>query len=116
MVIKTHEGSFLPAKSCWFRLSTLLPNIAEAYGIREALSWIKNLGFHSVVVESDCQAVANDILCAKTPGSLHGMLVADCIQLLSKIPSCRISFVSRSANHIARTLARASVFMSGPSE
>lgn len=87
--IRTHEGHFLVAKSCLQQSSILQPAFAEAYGIREVLSWIKGLGLQLVIV--------NAIQHASTSGSLIGMIVADCVQLISKIPYCKISFVRRSS-------------------
>lgn len=75
-------------------MEDLDPTVLEAIGIREALSWLNR---------NRCSI------------SIFGMIIADCIKLLSETPSCRILYVRRSTNQIAHTLARAFVSMSGSS-
>lgn len=69
--------------------------LAEAISIREAMSWIKELGMHSVVVESDSLTVVNAIKHEKSDGSVFGMIIVDCLKLINDIPLCKVSFVKR---------------------
>ena len=42
------------------------------------------------------------------------MLIADCQKLVSSMDNLKFSFVKRSANSVAHSIARASCSMSGP--
>lgn len=52
-VLRDHEGRFVAAKSG--RLSTVSdPFMAEALAVKEALTWIKDVGHVNVIIETDC--------------------------------------------------------------
>ena len=82
--------------------------LAEAMGIREALSWVKNQNLSNVVLESDClqivQAIRSSFLCF----SLLGRVVKECRVLLTSLKNKNVKFrfVKRSANKVAHFLAR----------
>lgn len=52
-VVRDHTGSLIEARSRCLR-GIPNPYLAEALGIREALSWIKNEDQHDVIIKSDC--------------------------------------------------------------
>ena len=58
----------------------------EAMSLREALSWIKNLGLYRVVFESDSLQVVQ-VLHKRVAGlSEFGVLIKDCLSLLQGEP------------------------------
>lgn len=76
------------------------PELAEAFGIKEALSWINSNDYSNVTVETDClqlvQAIRNSLPCY----SYLGQLIQDCCDMLASLISKNICFrfVKRSAN------------------
>ncbi|KAL1831294.1 hypothetical protein ACET3Z_000945 [Daucus carota] len=54
--LKTRQGlqvvEFRQMVRC--KQGTIDPELAEAIGIREALSWVKNMDWQNVVLETDC--------------------------------------------------------------
>lgn len=53
-------GEFIEAKSCC-REGSPAPELAEAMGVREALSWIKKKGWNRAIIESDCITLVQSI-------------------------------------------------------
>lgn len=60
-VVRNHDGMLIEARSSC-RPGHISPEIAEAMGIREALSWIKNQNERDVVVETDCLVAVQAII------------------------------------------------------
>ncbi|XP_062112468.1 uncharacterized protein LOC133823623 [Humulus lupulus] len=112
MVARGSEGGFIEA----FQSSSkgrVIPNMVEALGIKEALSWIKRKGWSKVILESDCLNVVNAIKSTSCMVSPYGLLIQECKQLLSKLNDVCVMFVKRSANKVAHNLARAACFKTG---
>lgn len=65
-VLQNHDGNFVQGVSGSFP-SIYEPRMVELLAIREALSWLKDLGFDNVVLESDC----NDVIMALNSTSLN---------------------------------------------
>ncbi|XP_062075810.1 uncharacterized protein LOC133779929 [Humulus lupulus] len=84
------------------------PEVAEALGIKEALSWIKTNRWNNVEVESDCLIAVQAIRSSSILYSYFGRLITDCRNLLLELKSqfVSIKFVKRSANTVAHYLAR----------
>lgn len=65
-IVRDDKGSLIEARSKCSRGRTSA-DLAEAIGIREALSWVKNEGISNIVVESDClqivQAIQSSFMC-----------------------------------------------------
>lgn len=84
------------------------PELAEALGIREALSWVKDDNLNNVTLESDClqivQAIRSSFLCY----SYLGRVVKDCRNILASLLNKNVKFVfiKRSANKVAHFLAK----------
>lgn len=57
------------------------PDLAEANGVQEALSWIKNNGWMEVLLESDCLVVVQAIRCSTNLLSYFGRVIQECIAL-----------------------------------
>lgn len=85
--------------------------MAEAIGIREVLSWVKENGYSNTTIESDClqlvqlvQAIRSSLFCF----SYLGRVINDCREMLASLSHKNISFrfVKRSANRVAYYLGR----------
>ncbi|KAM6568954.1 hypothetical protein CsatB_016939 [Cannabis sativa] len=110
-IARNHHGHLLEARSV-SRWGCVLPEIAEVIGIKEALSWIKTRGWDRVVVETDALVVVQAINSSVHMPSQFGLLVEDCRSILLSLNNVVVSFVNRSANRAAHSLARESCFLS----
>ena len=90
------------------------PEVAEAIGVKEALSWIKAQGWSKVELESDSLLVVQSIRSFTEMPSYFGQIVSDCRHLLSSLNQHFVSlkFVRHSANRVAHHLARSTCFVS----
>ncbi|XVE77401.1 hypothetical protein DITRI_Ditri13aG0059600 [Diplodiscus trichospermus] len=86
----------------------------RSLSFREAFSWLKELHFDDIIVETDALAVINAISNNVVVDSSFGLIIADCISLVKEIPKCKVTFVC--VNQVAYTLAQASCSMSGLGE
>ncbi|XP_074346578.1 uncharacterized protein LOC141685372 [Apium graveolens] len=79
------------------------PEMAEAIGIREALSWVKEHNWPQVVVESDCLGAIQANSCSSISLSYLGRIIDECKRLLLELKSrnATLRFVKRSANMVA---------------
>ncbi|EEF51084.1 conserved hypothetical protein [Ricinus communis] len=61
MVVGDDSGHFI---TCAFRVMNGVFEVreGEAVGLREALSWVKNLGYHKVIFELSCKAVVDVVM------------------------------------------------------
>ena len=96
------------------RRGLVSPELAEILGIKEALSWIKEKGWHDVIVESDCLVAIQSIQSSISMQSYFGRLVEECKLLLTQLkPKCvGIKFIKRSANAVAHFLAKSTCIVS----
>ncbi|KAL8131971.1 hypothetical protein AgCh_007755 [Apium graveolens] len=77
MVARDHRGELVVAgTSC--REGRIAPDLAEALGIKEALSWIKYNLKQPAIVETDCLAVVQAIRCSSTHLSYLGRVIEEC--------------------------------------
>ena len=61
LVVRDHLGQLVEARaSC--REGLVSPDVAEAIGLKEALSWIKDNSWSNVVVESDALVVVQEVV------------------------------------------------------
>lgn len=106
-IIRDHEGQLIEARTKCFP-GRIHADLAEAFGIKEALSWIMVKGYSNVTVESDClqmvQAIRSSISCY----SYLGRVIQECRDILANLSSKNVlfRFVKRSANRVAHYLAR----------
>lgn len=106
---RDQDGKLIKARaSC--KQGQIQPESAEAIGIREALSWIKDKGLTDVIVETDCLVAVQAIRSSKHMVSYFGRIIQQCKSLLSKLQDKGITlrFVKRSANGLAHHLASCS--------
>ncbi|KAM6572066.1 hypothetical protein CsatA_016146 [Cannabis sativa] len=99
---------FIQAKTLK-KAGDLQPHEVEAIGIKEALSWIKDNEWSSVIVESDCLRVVLDLQGNKNMASPYGHIILDCKALIASFDDVSFNFVKQSANKVAHSLARSSL-------
>ncbi|XP_030477950.1 uncharacterized protein LOC115694989 [Cannabis sativa] len=106
-IARDASGHALEAISCC-KQGTVTPELAEAMGVREALSWLKRKGWHRVTIETDCLIVVQALRSPLPMFSYFGSVISDCKTLLKDVNDVFILFVKRSDNGVAHTIARAS--------
>ena len=116
LVARNHEGNLLEAKACCCG-GLVSPEVVEAIGIKEALSWIKTKSWVNVVLESDALVVIQAIRSQTPLASYFGRIIQDCRSLLSSLSNHFISlqFVKRSANTVAHHIAKSTCIISNHS-
>lgn len=89
----------------------IAPELAEAIGVKEALSWIKDRQWKSVLIETDCILIVQSLRSATPLNSYFGSVITDCLNIWSQVPTVDIVFVKRSTNKAVHSLARSSCFI-----
>lgn len=107
MVARDHTGALIGAQSSC-KQGSLNPDLAEAIGIKEALSWVKSRAWERVEVETDCLGVVQAIRCSSINLSYLGRVIDDCRRLLDdlRVHNVTLKFVRRSVNRVAHAIAR----------
>ncbi|KAK2404967.1 hypothetical protein QL285_054266 [Trifolium repens] len=108
MCIRDDKGNFIRAQTLW-SYGNPLPHEAEAWGLKAAIFWLRNLGYSSVVIELDCKLVVDGITGKLNFRTEFGMLLYACKASLFALSNFRISFIRRQANNVAHLLARAAL-------
>ena len=114
-VIRSAQGDFIAAKSDFF-LGSFEAREAEAIGVREALSWLKKFAFHSVILEMDSLQIFNALHDKTSYPNGFGSIIDNCRALARSLGEVAFSFVRRSANSAARTVAQVGSSMSDSGE
>ncbi|KAK9217255.1 hypothetical protein WN943_005881 [Citrus x changshan-huyou] len=109
-VIHKSDGGFLAAR-CVGRFGTFGPREAEALGIREALSWLKEYQLPCVIVEMNCLQVFQTPTEGFYGPNGFDLIIEDCRELSRAIGEVKFSFVRRSANVAAHSVLRAGYSM-----
>ena len=104
-MVRDSQGLFLHAAS---RVVHGLFHVREleAMGLREALSWIKQLGFKRVIFETDLLQVVQALQNRHADFSEFGALIKDCLFLLQGEQYFSMVFTKRQNNVVAHILAR----------
>ncbi|XVF77572.1 hypothetical protein PTKIN_Ptkin14bG0055900 [Pterospermum kingtungense] len=105
LVIRNADGEVVASRMLVCRG---VPSVkeAEVFGVLQALNWIRELQFHSVLIEIDAKVVVDAIYGAGIDVSEFGVLVAQCKQILSLQQDYSIRFVHQQANVVAHALVR----------
>lgn len=113
-VIRDECGQFIRARN--HKLQALYsPREVEALGLKEALSWVKDLGYKRCVFETDAKELVE--ACRGVQGNTYfHLIVLDCIEHFKHYDEVLVDYVPRSANVVAHELARATYSMSGVHE
>lgn len=82
--------------------------MAEAIAVKEALSWVKEMRWSPIIVESDCLVVIQLIRSAATMRSRLGKVIEECRELARQINNSRLLFIKRFTNMTAHELAHVS--------
>ncbi|XP_019176856.1 PREDICTED: uncharacterized protein LOC109172161 [Ipomoea nil] len=111
VVVRNHERQFVATKSG--RLDNVDdPYMAEALGVREALTWLKTQNHSNIIIESDCLNFCTAFNSCNFDFSYVGLIVKQCVSIARVMGNVRVSHVMRSANRVAHALARATVSLS----
>ena len=84
--------------------------------MRKALNWLKNLPLRPIIVEMDSLQVFNALHDSVDYSNSFVTIIADCRALAQSLGEFIFSFVRRSANTTAHTIARVGGSLSGPGE
>ena len=114
-VIRDAGGTFVVAK-CQCFPGLFHPHEAEVLAVREALNWIKNLQISKIIFEINCLTVYLALINQAPSLNDFGLIIQDCQALAKLVGEVNFSFVRRSANIAAHTVARVGGSMSGPGE
>ena len=110
-VLRNSIGEFISAMVVPIPLN-LAPKEAEIMGVREALSWLKQMQMTKVLVEMDSHVVFNALNRTSPASFPFAMLVKDCQNLVNSMSNIIFTFAKRSANNVAHIVARATRSMS----
>ncbi|XP_060959571.1 uncharacterized protein LOC133030706 [Cannabis sativa] len=111
IVARDSNGQLIEASTI-LRVGNVQSTTVEAFGIKEALSWIKGKQWSNVVVETDSLVSVHALSSSVFMPSVFGLLISDCKRLLDCLCDVSVTFVSRSANKTAHCLARGSCYWS----
>ncbi|XP_031121208.1 uncharacterized protein LOC116024454 [Ipomoea triloba] len=107
-ILRDHDGYFVATQSL-SRPGPALPREAEVLAVREALSWLKNTQWDSIIVETDAEVLVRSL---HTPNlSPFGLLLDDITVLLSSFQNVKFCHVRRDANVVAHLLASYAFFL-----
>ena len=107
IVVRNSTGCLVAGRTRFFN-GRAPSEVAEALGIHEALSWIKENNSHHISLESDCLVAIQALRSSISMRSWFGDIIDDCKRLLKELPYVNVIFVKRSANAAAHSIARAS--------
>ncbi|KAK6120755.1 hypothetical protein DH2020_045505 [Rehmannia glutinosa] len=106
MVVRDDMGVFVVARCITFQGCYQIKE-AEAIGVREALSWITNLGLKKVSFETDAKIVVDGLYSAVGGSEFDVLLSAD-------EPDFSVTFVQREGNKVPHELAKRSFSFVSP--
>ncbi|KAM7484997.1 hypothetical protein LguiA_001006 [Lonicera macranthoides] len=104
-VIRDENGQFVVVVQGAFA-GHFSPLIAEAVGLREVLTWIKDQGTHLVTIEFDGNLLIDALNSDDDIMSSVCIFVNDCKALVRAIYHCSVSFIYRLANSITHSIVR----------
>ena len=106
-ILRDSSGTFIDGFSCCHS-GLVTPELGEAMGVREALSWIKTKNLSQVLIETDSLLVVQALRSNISMASYFGCVIDDCKRLWKDLNLVSIYFVKRSANEATHALAKAS--------
>ncbi|XP_043710286.1 uncharacterized protein LOC122659213 [Telopea speciosissima] len=112
IILRDESGFPISAYSCGIQCDSAL--IGEAYAIRSGLLHAATLGFTRMMVESDCQKLINQLCAGSQLETEIYNICHDIFCLQKTFVSCSFSFVPRSSNTVADSLARAALSVESP--
>ncbi|CAH9116647.1 unnamed protein product [Cuscuta epithymum] len=109
------RGRYIMARTEWWN-TTFSPEEAEAWALRQAMTWMITKRYIRVIFESDCKRLVDDIRADRDIHLEYGSLVDDCRLLLKSNNEFQVVFTRRQANNSAHALARVSINHASPKE
>ncbi|XP_021724334.1 uncharacterized protein LOC110691707 [Chenopodium quinoa] len=82
--------------------------VGEPIAMRSSLKTIMEAGYRNFILETDNISLFHHLKKASTPPCYFGSLVKDILTLASRCKRCDFSFVKRSGNFVAHSLAKLS--------
>ena len=92
VVLKYSKGMFIVAIQGSF-LGLHFPQMAEAMGLCEALSWLKQMNIKKVKVESDSQIVINALNSDMLDSSCFRLVISDCKSFVKALINVALFFL-----------------------
>lgn len=115
------KGMCIQDDKGWFVRATMnirhgMPEVheGEALVLLQTLTWLKNMDYQYVEVESDCKRLTDSLDRNIMDDSEFGMILNKCKRILMSFPNHKVSLIRKQANCIAHSLARASKLYVGP--
>ena len=112
LIIHAHKGKFLATKVVCDR-GLVGALVVEALNCRKALQWLKENGFHKVIVESDSLLLVSAVNISACYSSPIGLIFHDCKELFQVIPDSSLFFARRSTKRVVHILSRVTGSLSG---
>ncbi|CAI9771666.1 unnamed protein product [Fraxinus pennsylvanica] len=106
LVIRNNLGSFIAARVVSVQ-GIVDPLLAETLGVREALSWIKAKFPEVQTIEMDALLVYSALQNVEEDNTYFGLLISEYRLLARELSNLKFSWVRRSTNQVAHTLAKA---------
>ncbi|KAL8132597.1 hypothetical protein AgCh_008176 [Apium graveolens] len=110
-IVRDVDGGFIGARNHRVSVS-MQPREAEAVSLKEALLWVKQIGYMYCIFETDLKLLADAYKQLNGIAYFH-TIVSDCLELFKHFENVLVEFVCRFANEVAHKLARATHSMSG---
>ncbi|XP_074346427.1 uncharacterized protein LOC141685211 [Apium graveolens] len=100
VVARDSTGTLIQAKTV-IKQGLISPVLAEAMAVKEALSWIDTMKWPRSVLESDCLVVVQAFRSLTPMRSHFGLIIEECLRLLSQSNKVYLHFIKRSANMVS---------------
>lgn len=88
----------------------------EAMVVKEALSWLKAMGYSQILLEFDCMHMVNAIYSLHPDSSYFSTLVNDIKVLLSDMENISIVFIKKSMDQCVHHLTKAFVSLTNSND
>ncbi|XP_019198266.1 PREDICTED: uncharacterized protein LOC109192125 [Ipomoea nil] len=105
-VLRGCDGRFVAARAGRIECDKD-PLMAEAIAVKEALTWLKDLGQNNLIIESDCLNFCTAFNSRLVDFSYVGTVAKQCHLIARDIGNVSVRHIKRSANRVAHVLARA---------
>lgn len=108
MCVRDKIRQFIYAQMVWNN-GKLNPQEAKAWGPRQTLTWLLNLGFSRVAIDLDNRSVVDYISSKLGHKSEFSAILSACKNLMFSLPNCRLNFIGWQANNVTHLLPRATL-------
>lgn len=112
LVARDSNGGLIQAKAVLHH-GTVVPELAEVMAVKEALSWVEQMRWEKVILETGSLVTVQAIRSRVYMRSPFGLIVEECRRKIEQLNNFYLYFIRRSANMVADHLARASYLYPG---